>query len=332
MTGGANEMPAASDVRSSPDSPDDSVMPLVNKPTVSVIVPTCNSEATIARAIDSALAQRGVSIEVVVADDGSVDATADIARRYGPPVLVVCQPNAGPAAARNLAIRHSSGEYLAFLDSDDEWLPGRVSEGIKPMLDDPSVGLTYCWSVRKTVDGAEQIRNLNSPSRNALHRLFWPDPIQCTPATTCRRDAVLRAGGFDEALTSREDKDLWIRIAEHFKVMEIPKPLVIVHERTDGYVFSNRYELDRIRGDYLRIIEKGMQRNPEKYRQQYAAIMGEAYRYWGQYALYYGFTRHARTDLFRSLRFYPNMITACYALISCLPEFLLRPLRAAYKV
>ncbi len=300
-------------------------------PSVSVIIPTFNSAATLRRAIDSALLQQYPELEIIVADDGSTDATRELASGYGSPVRLVSQSNAGPASARNLGIRSSAGEYIAFLDSDDEWLPGRISRCIEPMQEDSSIGMTWCRAISKSPDGKEGIRNRRSPSHNRLHRLLWPSPLQCTPATTCRRSALERVGLFDESLATREDKDVWIRIGEQFGSFDIPEPLVVVHERPDSYVATNQHRLAQFRADYFAIIDKALQRCPDRYARHRKAILAEAHRYWGRYALYYGMHGQARPDLSRSMRLYPSPITAFYLLVDWLPEPAIEALRRLYR-
>jgi hypothetical protein len=139
-------------------------------------------------------------------------------------------------------------------------------------------------------------------------------------------------GVFDESLGSREDKDLWIRIGEQFDSVEIPEPLVIVHERPDSYVASNQYNLAKIRADYFSIIDKALQRCPERYADNRKGIMAEAHRYWGRYALYYGISGQAGPDLARSMRLYPSPITAFYLFISWMPEPAIEALRRLYRM
>src|SRR5665213_2910 len=93
---------------------------------VSVIVPAYNSECFIAEALKSVLVQGPSVIEVIVVDDGSVDSTCDIVRSFGDPVRLIRQENQGPAAARNNGLRRVRGDYIAFLDADDVWLPGKL--------------------------------------------------------------------------------------------------------------------------------------------------------------------------------------------------------------
>ena len=302
------------------------------EPLVSVIIPVYNGECTLTRAITSALNQKGVEVEVIVVDDGSTDSSLEMAESFGPPVYVYKQGNQGPAIARNMAIRKSCGNYVAFLDADDEWLPGKISRCIEPMFNDSSIGLTYCWSIRKCTDGSESIRNIRSPSRNRLHCILWPDPIQNTTATICARSVFDEVGYFDEALSSREDHDLWIRIGEKYRVVEIPEPLTIVYESKSSYSFINSHNIEKIRADYLYIIDKAFERNPEQYIKNKKAILGEAYRYWGEYALYHGFTEIARSDLFHSMRVYPTARATLFALLALLPGFIIERLRKLYHV
>jgi len=153
-----------------------------------------------------------------------------------------------------------------------------------------------------------------------------------TPAITCRKSVLDKVGVFDETLGSREDHDLWMRVGEVSKTVEIPDPLVIVHESTRGYTFTNRLRLDSLRSDYFKIIEKAFERLPERYGRQLSEIHAEAYRYWGLYALYYGFTKDARSDLLRSLRSYPSFKTLVFWLLSNFPEVVLNRLRKIYRV
>ena len=98
-----------------------------NSNSISVVIPAYNSAAQLARALDSVLAQTRPAEEILVVDDGSTDATAEVARSYGDAVRLIAQANAGAAAARNAGIRAARGTWIAFLDADDEWLPDRLA-------------------------------------------------------------------------------------------------------------------------------------------------------------------------------------------------------------
>lgn len=110
---------------------------------VSVILPTYNRARIVQRAIDSALAQTCPSIEIVVVDDGSTDDTPSVLARYDARVRVIRQRNAGVAAARNTGLSHAKGEFIAFLDSDDYWLPWKVEAEMAVLRAHPDVGLVW---------------------------------------------------------------------------------------------------------------------------------------------------------------------------------------------
>ena len=134
------------------DNHDDSCPIMITSPLVSVIIPAYNASRFIRKTLDSVLAQSYQNIEVVVVDDGSIDDTARIVQSIcneDGRVLLYRQSNKGVAAARNLAIAKSRGQYLAPIDADDVWLPSKVGDQVKRALrSGPEVGLVYSWYVR----------------------------------------------------------------------------------------------------------------------------------------------------------------------------------------
>jgi len=121
-------------------------------PSVSVIIPTYNRADLLPAAVSSALMQEPMPLEVLVVDDGSTDATAEVCRRFPHPVRVIRQENAGAAAARNRGIAEAKGEIVAFLDSDDVWLPGKLAVQLEALAQVPDAG--WCVSDCEIVDNA----------------------------------------------------------------------------------------------------------------------------------------------------------------------------------
>lgn len=111
---------------------------------VSVIIPAYNSETFITKAIDSVLSQSYPHIETIVVDDGSTDHTARVVRSYGDRIKYVYQDNQGHAKARNRGLQESRGEYCAFLDADDCWLPQKVELQVDILERNPDTGITHC--------------------------------------------------------------------------------------------------------------------------------------------------------------------------------------------
>src|SRR3954468_20412746 len=110
---------------------------------VSVIIPVYNGSNEIRRSVESVLAQSRRPAEIIIVDDGSTDGTAELVQGYGPAVRLVRQVNAGAAAARNCGARHASGDWLAFLDHDDEWLPNKLDLQAQALEADPAARLCY---------------------------------------------------------------------------------------------------------------------------------------------------------------------------------------------
>src|ERR1700722_15140866 len=120
---------------------------------VSVIIPVYNGARTVPRALASVFAQTFTNYEVVAVNDGSTDDTATVLAGYGDRIRVVSQPNRGLSAARNAGVRASTGEYIAFLDDDDEWMPAKLARCV-PVLDaDPECALVYTLALRGDTQG-----------------------------------------------------------------------------------------------------------------------------------------------------------------------------------
>jgi glycosyltransferase involved in cell wall biosynthesis len=284
-------------------------------PLVSIIIPAYNAEHYLKRAIDSVLAQRYAPKEIIVVDDGSTDGTQDVARRYGPPVHLLAQANSGPDKARNHGVSHARGELIAFLDADDEYLPQRLEKCVTPFAES-TVGLTFCWAINHFADGTETIRGLKKSKYRTYPRHLWQPPRHCTPATTVRKSCFLQCGGFDRPLLAYADIDLWIRIRERSRIVEIPDPLVRVFLRPDSR--SHKKKPQQVQKDYFRIIEDALRRRPDLYGPHRDQILGDAWFVWG--------TRHwaahrphqAARCFVRALRHTPNLAAAKFLLASLL--------------
>jgi glycosyltransferase involved in cell wall biosynthesis len=203
--------------------------PSARTPRVSVIIPVYNGAATIGRALQSVFDQTFADFEIVVVDDGSTDRTRAIVEQFGDRVGLVEQANCGPSAARNNGARHSSGEFLAFLDADDEWLPRKLEQGVAAMLADPDAALVYSDMIVVNEAGEEfrrsQIRpdTAHAPSMDEMLTQIWP----IMPSTVLlRRAAFDRTGGFCEQLRGPEDIHFWLLMREQGHFIYLPDRLV----------------------------------------------------------------------------------------------------------
>lgn len=191
---------------------------------VSAVMPVHNRADYVAEALDSALAQDFDGLEVVVVDDGSTDATPDVLRRYGDRIRVHRQENAGQSAAVNTGVGLARGEFVALLDSDDAWLPGKLARQV-PMLDaNPRAALLYAAVEMMDADSrtiADPRPPLRTPQGDVLDELLGGNFIR-TPTAVFRRDAFLAAGGYDPALRCANDWDMWLRLATGRPVLRDP--------------------------------------------------------------------------------------------------------------
>jgi glycosyltransferase involved in cell wall biosynthesis len=197
------------------DSPQSSHTPLV-----SVIIPFYDADDHLGAALASVFAQSFTNFEVIVVNDGSPnnESLQRTLRPYLSRVIYVSQENRGPSAARNVAIRRAQGELLAFLDSDDTWLPNYLSEQTKLLQAFPSLDLIYCdaFLVGDPASAGKTFMQVCSSSGPVTFESLLIEKTQVpTSGTVVRRKCVIAAGLFDEQFRCAEDHDLWLRIAYH---------------------------------------------------------------------------------------------------------------------
>jgi len=198
-------------------------------PRASVIIPVYNGVATIARAIESVLEQTFTDFEIVCIDDGSTDRTRAVIEQFGERVRIVEQPNSGQAAARNNGVRQSSGEFIALLDADDEWLPRRLELTVAALIADPDAALVYSDMIVVNEAGEEVRRSpihpdtAHAPSMDEMLTRIWP----IIPSTVLmRRTAFDRSGGFGEHLSGPEDIHFSLIMREQGHFIYLPERLV----------------------------------------------------------------------------------------------------------
>ncbi len=222
---------------------------------VSAIIPVFNGAATLRQAIDSVLDQGSCGLELIVVDDGSTDSTPAIIESYGARVRQIRQDNAGPATARNAGVRSASGEYLAFLDADDRWLPGMLDCSIEMLDSDPDCVMAYGNLLMVDSDGRSMATCLigedyaHAPSMEEILARMWPI---MPSAALIRRSAFDASGGFVEDFRGAgfEDAFLWLRLREqgHFRYISeplavwrfswFPRPLKVQPRRQDSETFA----------------------------------------------------------------------------------------------
>lgn len=197
---------------------------------VSVIVPVYNRAHCVLRALESVRAQGVGEWELVIGDDASTDGTWDVVRAEFPEARCArLEANSGAAAARNAALRVARGEFLAFLDSDDEWLPGKLKAQLAFLEKHAEVAVCATSHVFCRRDGVRRDVRVGNPAdwRVALHAGQW---FHGASTPVVRREVLDSVGVQDESLRVLEDWDWMLRIAQRRGIHVLPEPLAVIHE------------------------------------------------------------------------------------------------------
>jgi glycosyltransferase involved in cell wall biosynthesis len=210
------------------------------RPVVSIIMPVFNRLKYLRAAIDSVFMQSFLDWELLIADDGSGPDTQDYLRTLDGQsrVEVLRLSRTGnPAAVRNAALREASGEYVAFLDSDDVWMPGKLQTQIASLRSHGSREWSYTGFT--LVDGSggplagTQVKRSPAHDGWILDQLVREEALVVTPSVVVRRAFIEEIGGYNEALLVCEDYELWVRLASRSEVDFIDEPLVLVRRHSE---------------------------------------------------------------------------------------------------
>jgi len=228
---------------------------------ISVVIPAFNAGRFIKRTIDSILAQTYRDYEIIVVDDGSADNTAEVVKSYGPKVRYIYQENAGDGPARNTGIRAAKGEWIAFLDHDDEWLPEKLELQMELVSRHPE--LRWCGTNRYQSDGKRRAAVGNT---EAIQKALGSDdyfenyfaavtkglcPV-ITSTMLVHKEVFEQIGVFDSCWLRSADLDTWWRTGYRFpKIGYLPQPLVIVHLDAVNVVSAKYRSLSK-RGEQAR--------------------------------------------------------------------------------
>jgi glycosyltransferase involved in cell wall biosynthesis len=249
---------------------------------ISVIIPTFNRADMLRRAIDSVLQQSLPPRELMIVDDGSSDATRELVTaiqqrttdsggvaRAAPQVRYLYQSNSGVSAARNRGIRHASGEWLAFLDSDDAWLPRKLETQAKMLARFP--GHRLCHTQEQWIRHGRRINQMKKhrKSGGAIFPSCLPLCVISPSSAIIHRTLFDDVGLFDETLPACEDYDLWLRICAHEEVLYVDTPLLLKYGGHGDQLSRRYWGMDRfrlqalqkilrdpgLRGDYRRLVQ-----------------------------------------------------------------------------
>ena len=216
-------------------------------PTVSAIIPTHNRSQTVLRALRSVYAQRIPVNEVIVIDDGSSDDTAARVQAAFPGVNLICQTQHGVSHARNRGIDAAQGEWLAFLDSDDEWLPMKIETQLDAVRNNPSSRI--CHSNEIWIRNGRRVNPMDKHRKHGgwIFEHCLPRCAISPSSVLLHRSTIEEFGAFDESLPVCEDYDLWLRMTAALPALYIAEPLVKKYGGHSDQLSRSRWGMDRYR-------------------------------------------------------------------------------------
>lgn len=235
---------------------------------VSVVIPTFDRAERVERAACSALAQTVPPFEVVIVDDGSTDGTAQRLAQRLPAVRVLRQANAGVSAARNRGVESARGDWIALLDSDDEWLPDKLERQIAALARAPEFRVAHCDEIWIRNGKRVNPRHKHRKTGGWIFERCLPLCVISPSAVLLEKGLLAELGGFDETLPACEDYDLWLRLCARQPVLFVDEPLVVKHGGHPDQLSRSVWGLDRFR---IQALEKAL-RDPVLSAGQRAAV------------------------------------------------------------
>ena len=224
---------------------------------ISVVIPSYNHSKYVISAIKSALDQEKVDCEVIVVDDGSTDATKQLLETYIPAINYIYQENKGLSAARNTGIKNAKGEFIAFLDADDMWLPDKLSMQLREFFHSSEIGLVGCGGYFMSESRAtlNQFIKLSYKShKSLLKNLCLKNIVSGGSEALIKKECFDKVGMFDESLRAAEDWDMWLRILSKYEARFVEKPLVKI--RVSENSMSGSSNADKMLKNELIVLDK----------------------------------------------------------------------------
>ena len=220
---------------------------------ISVVIPTYNRRKTIGRSIDSVLNQTLFPSEIIVVDDGSTDGTCDYIQSNFPSIKLLHQPNKGVSSARNMGIRSSNSDWVALLDSDDEWFPQKLEKQVMTLSQSPDI--KFCHTEEIWIRNGVRVNQMKKHQKYGGH-IFYKclDMCRISPSSVLFHQSILDdVGYFDKDLKVCEDYDLWLRITAKFPVLYIDESLI---KKYGGHEDQLSRVKDGIESHRIKVLEK----------------------------------------------------------------------------
>lgn len=294
-------------------------------PRISIVVPCHNAERFVSATLRSVLAQQGFDLDVIVVDDGSTDGSADLVAKAFPSVTLLRQPNQGVAAARNAGIAQARHDWVAFVDADDIWLPGKLRAQWTALQSAPDARMVYtAWQVWTSADPEPSPQYLEQLGRLAAEEARWRGPsgwiypqllLDCvvwTSTVLVHRSVLDEVGTFDPALSIGEDWDLWLRASRVTPILRVCAPLALyrMHPASITKRPPDRNYKEEV---IVRALQRWGYKSPDGAMASKSAVRRGLARTWSDIAgaqLLAGNVQNARRAAGRALRADPLQLTA----------------------
>ncbi len=280
---------------------------------VSVVITAYNRAHLIGHTLDSVLAQTYRDLEIIVVDDGSTDDTPEVLATYGESIRVLRQQNAGQPEARKAGIRVAHGDHIAFVDSDDLWLPTKLEKQMARLSESRDLAWIYCDAEVFDSSRGQVLYNfsqINPPHRGwvgcqLLLRDFIPSP---TPVI--RRDVFEEIGYLQASDWSRhgEDWDIWLRIAAQHPVEFIPE--VLARYRVHRGAMTQSEDIRAVHQDRVEVIERAVAFAPHVYGPVHRQALAALCLHTGRRLAVAGKASEARAMFKQAIRLSPGSTTA----------------------
>lgn len=215
-------------------------------PPIAVVIPTRDRARVLPRALDSVFAQTAPPAQCLVVDDGSTDGTEELVRRRYPGATYLKQAPRGVSAARNLGIEAARADWVAFLDSDDCWMPDKLEKQWQALR---ASDRAICHTDEIWIRGGRRVNPMRKHRKRGgwIYRHCLPRCAISPSTAMVRRDVLEAAGGFDESLPACEDYDLWLRLCARHAVLFVDEALATRYGGHADQLSARHWGMDRFR-------------------------------------------------------------------------------------
>lgn len=281
-------------------------------PTISVIIPTYNSELTIKETIESVQKQTFTDFEIIVIDDGSQDGTIELVKslvKLEPRLKIFCYENAGVAVARNRGIELAQGEFISLLDADDLWTPNKLELQLKALKNNPEAGVAYSWT--NPVDEQGKLLFLGTCpvwEGNVYGELLQTNFLSNGSNILVRREAIKSINGFPTDFPIASDWDFYLKLAFKWSFVVVPQYQILYRQRLN----SMSANIEALMQENCAVLERAYQITPVELQSFRNKSLSNLYLYFAE--LYLKRSKDVKSinqvgrNLWIAIRFYPQAL------------------------